>query len=76
MARRKDEKAPHEKTNLRPAKNRRNNARRKVEITKRRQAERRKIRVLRFYNFNMCYRTYLNLTVINGIGMPDANIMH
>ena len=24
------------------------------------------------YNFNICYRIYLNFTEINGIGMPDA----
>ena len=26
------------------------------------------------YTFNMCYRIYLKLTEINGIGMPNANI--
>ena len=28
------------------------------------------------YNFNICYRIYLKNTEINGLGMPDAIIMH
>ena len=28
------------------------------------------------YNFNICYRIYLKLSGINGLGMPDAIIMH
>ena len=28
------------------------------------------------YNFNICYRIYLKVTEINGLGMPDAIIMH
>ena len=28
------------------------------------------------YNYNICYRIYLKLTEINGIGMPNVNIIH
>ena len=28
------------------------------------------------YNFNIFYRIYLKVTEINGLGMPDAIIMH
>ena len=28
------------------------------------------------YNFNICYRIYLKVTEINGLGIPDSIIMH